>query len=96
MQITRALRFDTLETARITLLEIRRQVRDCEERGELHGELDALVLIELLGRLKLLGVQWAEISLIDSGDVRLVQMMERMQAEPYKTYRIFEKRLNGS
>ncbi len=91
LKIAKALRLKELRTARITLLAVRPQ----HDAGQ-EGNLAALILAELLGRLRVFGVTSAEISLVDSNDSPLVSLLEAAGAERIKTYRIYEKLVDPS
>ena len=92
-----ALRFRRLRSARIMLLAVRPQYlgsRNGHADGasrRTRGDLSALLLAEMLGRLRLLGVEWSEVSLVDPTDEPLVELLDRADGEVYKTYRIYRK-----
>jgi hypothetical protein len=92
LSVAKALRLHQLRSARITLLAVRPRFDGRMDPSQ-GGDLAAMVLSELLGRLRLLGVQWAELSLVDPTDLTLVELMEACKAEVYKTYRIYQKPL---
>ena len=87
-RVAAALRLNRLRSARIAVLAVRPRYLDPGGRGLL-----ALLLAELLGRMRLLGVQWAEVSLVDPTDLPLTELLAAAGARPYKTYRIYEKLL---
>jgi hypothetical protein len=96
LRIAAAFQLRRIRSARIPLLAVRPQFqfdagfgKDAQDLG---GIL-ALLLTELLGRLRLQGVRWAEVSLVDPMDRPLVELLAAAGGEPYKTYRIYEKRL---
>jgi hypothetical protein len=88
-RVAAALRLRRVRSARIAVVAVRARFLEQGQSGLL-----ALLLTELLGRLQLHGVQWAEISLVDPTDEPLVELLTRSGAQPYKTYRIFEKLLS--
>jgi hypothetical protein len=90
LRITAALRLKRATSARILMLS----VRPTYVGGE--GDMTALLLGEILGRLALLGVAWTEVSPVDPGDGPLVDVLTAARAEAYKTYRMYEKVLGGS
>lgn len=83
--VATSLKMKQIRSARIMLLAVRPRFAEGE------GDLSALLLAELLGRLSLLNVKWVEISLVDPTDLPLVELMAETGAEIYKTYRIFQK-----
>lgn len=92
LAVAKALRLHQLHSARITLLAVR--PRFAAQVGEKNrGDLAAMLLSELMGRLRLFGVKWAEISLVDPTDEALTTLMRAANAEIYKIYRVYEKRL---
>ncbi len=96
LRMAASFRFQSLRSARIALLAVRPQFQfdaGFGEESRSHGGLLPLLLTELLGRLRLHGVEWAEVSLVDPTDRPLVELLAAARAEPYKTYRIYEKNL---
>lgn len=91
LRLAAALRMNAVRTARIVLLTARAWARGPGVGGE--GDLSALLLAELLGRLRLTGVREAEVSLVDPGDTTLVDLLAAAGAEVTKTFRVYEKRL---
>jgi hypothetical protein len=91
LRLAAALRLNVVHTARIALLSARARARGPGGGGE--GDLSALLLAELLGRLRLTGVNEAEVSLVDSGDTVLIDLLTAAGAEVTKTFRVYEKRL---
>ncbi len=98
LQMISALKLRTLRSARIAMLAVRPQFqfdagfgRDSQDLGGLLP----LLLTELLGRLRLRGVRWAEISLVDPMDRPLIELLTAAGGVPYKTYRIYEKILTS-
>jgi len=91
-----------VEAARVSMARKRRRVHSARialaavrPRFTSSGGSDllALVAVELLGRLKLLGVEWAEFSLVDPSDTLLCEILELTKARRTKTYRVFQKSL---
>lgn len=93
VRMAAALRLNVVHTARVVLLSARAWARGPGVGGE--GDLSALLLAELLGRLRLLGVSEAEVSLVDPGDTALVDLLAAAGAEVTKTFRVYEKRLSA-
>jgi hypothetical protein len=92
-RVVHALSLRRVRSARIALLSVRPHY-DRALTGA--GDLAALVLVELLGRLSLLGVHWAEVSLVDATDDHLCRLLAEAGASITKTYRVYEKILNAS
>jgi hypothetical protein len=87
-----------LRSARVAMLAVRPRFLVDAGFGagaRTRGGLMPLLLTELLGRLRLFGVDWAEVSLVDPTDRPLVELLAAVGAEHYKTYRIYEKNLRG-
>ena len=96
LRMAASFRLQSLRSARIAVLAVRPQFQFDAGFGEdsrTHGGLLPLLLTELLGRLRLHGVEWAEVSLVDPTDRPLVELLAAAGADPYKTYRIYEKNL---
>ena len=87
VQIATVLRLRQARSARIMMLSVRPQFLGGG------GDMTALLLSELAGRLALLGVRWAEVSLVDPSDESLLAALSAAGAEPYKTYRVYQKTL---
>ena len=88
LRVVAALRLRRLRSARVAVISVRQRFVDAVGHG-----MHALLLAELLGRLRLAGVRWAEVSLVDPSDLPLLTLLEASGAQRSKTYRIFEKRL---
>lgn len=92
LAVAKALRLHQLRSARVALLAVRPRY-DQRMDPQNRGDLAAMLLSELMGRLRLLGVKWAEISLVDPTDEPLMSLMRAINAEIYKIYRVYEKEL---
>lgn len=87
-RVAAALRLRRLRSARIAVLA----VRPCFAQVG-GGGLLALLLAELLGRLRLYRVESAEVSLVDPTDLPLTGLLEAAGATASKVYRVFGKAL---
>jgi hypothetical protein len=90
-RVAGALKLNLVRSARIVLLSVRSWARGPGAGGE--GDLSALLLAELVGRLRLTGVLGAEVSLVDPGDKTLTNLLVAAGAEVTKTFRVYEKTL---
>lgn len=98
LRVASSFKLRRLRSARIAMLAVRPQFLFDAGFGadtRTHGGLMPLLLTELLGRLRLQGVEWAEVSLVDPTDRPLVELLAAAGADAYKTYRIYEKNLRG-
>jgi len=87
-RVALAMRLRQVRTARIAVLGVRPRFAAGFDKG-----LHALLLTEIVGRLRLHGVAWAELSLVDPSDPQLGGLLSDVGAMRYKTFRIYEKRL---
>jgi hypothetical protein len=88
-RVAAAMRLRRIRSARVTVLAVRTGFLELADGG-----LPALLLAELLGRLRLYGVHWAEVSLVDPTDEPLTALLEGADGRVTKTYRLYEKLLD--
>ena len=83
------LKMSRLQTCRVVLLGVRKQYH----RSPLGSALTLLVVETLRESLRKAGMRHAELSWILEDNMPMRRIIEGIGADPYKTYRIFEKAL---